>query len=208
MVRSEVFIPKSVFLISWQKVYFCCHTSSFLCRGPAHVTVGRHNKKQSHLALTGINNLQFLVAKPGLGPTTAKSLHKLAMVWTSNLFFFDSLEEFHPDTMRSLKAGDFSARFPLTYSPPGTRSGRVAHMEADGWIVSKWSNARVQWEKAPQPFKAPLFPGSQQRGGRGGKTGLPNQMSRSKNPSVFLLGLNYPPKKWPDDRAWRHNKTH
>lgn len=81
MVRSEVFIPKSVFLIWWQKVYFCCHTSSFLCRGSAHVTVGRHNKKQSHLALTGINNLQFLVAKPGLGPTTAKSLHK---VWTSH----------------------------------------------------------------------------------------------------------------------------
>lgn len=166
-------------------------------------------KKQSHLALTGVNDLQFLVAKPGLGPTTAKSLHKLAMVWTSN-FFFDSLEEFHPDTVQSLKAGDFSARFPLTYSPPSTRSGRVAHMEADGWIVSKWSNAREQWEKAPQPFKAPLFPGSQQRGGRGGKDWAPKpDVKKQKSFGVFAGSqLSLPKNDQTITRAWRHNKTH
>lgn len=50
-------------------------------------------------------------------------------------------------------------------------------------------------KKLPSPLKLHYFLAASKGEGEGGKTGLPNQMSRSKNPSVFLLGLNYPSQK-------------
>lgn len=57
-------------------------------------------------------------------------------------------------------------------------------------------------KKLPSPLKLHYFLADTKGEGEGEKTGLQNQMSRSKNPSVFLPGLNYPRK------AFRKSHVH